>query len=66
VLRCYGLPFQLWIQAYKNNLTVRELLVSMIYKDKDRTFGNYLDNPKKRLAYYQKIIDNEVKKCLIY
>ena len=62
----YGLPLQLWIQAYKNNLTVKELPVSMIYKDKDRTFGNYLDNPEKRLAYYQKIIDSEVKKCLIY
>jgi len=62
----YGLPLQLWIQAYKNNLTVKELPVSMIYIDKNRTFGNYLDNPKKRLAYYQKIIDSEVKKCLIY
>jgi len=62
----YGLPLQLWIQAYKNNLTVKELPVSMIYKDKDRTFGNYLNDPKKRLAYYQKIIDSEVKKCLIY
>jgi len=56
----YGLPLQLWIQAYKNNLTVKELPVSTIYKDKNRTFGNYLDNPKKRLAYYQKIIDSEV------
>lgn len=62
----YGLPLQLWIQAYKNNLNVKELPVSMIYKDEDRTFGNCLDNPKKRLAYYQKIIDSEVKKCLIY
>jgi len=57
----YGLPLQLWIQAYKNNLTVKELPISMIYKDKDRTFGNYLDDPKKRLTYYQKIIDSEVK-----
>jgi dolichol-phosphate mannosyltransferase len=62
----YGLPLQLWIQAYKNNLTVKELPASMIYEDKNRTFGNYLDDPKKRLAYYQKIIDSEVKKCLIY
>jgi dolichol-phosphate mannosyltransferase len=62
----YGFPLQLWVQAYKNNLTVKELPVSMIYKDKGRTFGNYLDNPEKRLAYYQKIIDSEVKKCLIY
>ena len=60
--RGYCLTLQLWIQAYKNNLTIKELAVSMIYKDKDRTFGNYLDNPKKRLAYYQKIIDIEVKK----
>lgn len=57
----YGFPLQLWIQAYKNNLTVKELPISMIYKDKDRTFGNCLDNPIKRLAYYQKIIDSEVK-----
>ena len=62
----YGLPLQLWVQAYKNNLIVKELPVSMIYKDKNRTFGNYLDNPETRLKYYQKIIDNEVKKCLIY
>ncbi len=62
----YGLPLQLWVQAYKNKLTVKELPVSMIYKDKNRTFGNYLDNPETRLRYYQKIIDNEVKKCLIY
>ena len=40
-----------------------DLPVSMIYKDKDRTFGNYLDNPGTRLKYYQKIIDSEVKKC---
>lgn len=62
----YGLPLQLWIQAYKNRLTVKELPVSMIYKDKDRTFGNYLDDAEKRIAYYQKIIDSEVRKCLIY
>jgi len=59
----YGLPLQFWIQAYKNNLTIKELPVSIIYKDKNRTFGNYLDDPKKRLDYYQKIIDSEVKKC---
>lgn len=57
----YGLPLQLWIQAYKNHLTVKELPVSMIYKDRTRTFGNYLDDPKKRLDYYRKIINNEVK-----
>ncbi len=62
----YGLPLQLLIQAYKNNLTIKELPVSMIYKDKNRTFGNYLDNPETRLKYYLKIIDNEVKRCLIY
>ena len=38
----------------------------MIHKDKNRTFDNYLDDPKKRLDYYQKIIDSEVKKCLMY
>ena len=57
----YGFPLQLWIQAYKNNLVVEEFPVSMIYRDKSRTFGKRLDDPEIRLAYYQKIIDNEVK-----
>jgi len=57
----YGFPLQLWIQANKNNLKVKELAVSMIYMDKNRTFGNRLDNPETRLKYYIKIINREVK-----
>jgi len=57
----YGFPLQIWIQAYKNNLKVKELAVSMIYMDKNRTFGNRLDNPETRLKYYLKIINREVK-----
>ena len=57
----YGFPLQLWIRAYKNNLTLKELPVSIIYRDKSRTFGGRLDDPEIRLAYYQKIINDEVK-----
>jgi len=56
----YGFPLQLWIQAYKNNLKVKELAVSMIYLDKNRTFGICLDNPETRAKYYIKIINREV------
>jgi len=57
----YGFPLQLWIQAYKNHLKVKELAVNMIYLDKNRTFGGHLDNPKSRLRYYMEVIDREVK-----
>jgi len=54
------------IQAHKNNLKVKEIAVSMIYLDKNRTFGGHLDNFETRLKYYIKIINREVQKCLTY
>jgi len=57
----YGFPLQFWIQAYKKHLKIKEIPVNMIYLDKNRNFGDRLDNPEFRYNYYINIIDREVK-----
>ena len=54
----YGMPLQLWIQAWQKNLIVKEYPVGRIYKNLGRSFGTELDDPEKRLAYYKRIIES--------
>jgi dolichol-phosphate mannosyltransferase len=56
----YGLPLQLWIQAGRMGLRIREIPVPLIYYDPKRSFGGILENPKRRLAYYMEIIEREL------
>ena len=56
----YGLPVQLWVQAWKAGLTVIEKPIALKYLDAQRTFGGELDDAGTRLAYYHAIIDREV------
>lgn len=56
----YGFPLELWLQAWKQGLTVKELAVARIYTGVKRSFGGTLDNPAERLAYYETIIRREV------
>lgn len=58
----YGMPLQLWIQAWQKNLSIKELPVERIYKNLGRSFGAELDDPEKRLAYYKRIIETEINK----
>ena len=53
----YGMPLQLWIQAWKRGLQVREIPVKLIYKDLTRRFKGVLEDPDTRLRYYKKIIE---------
>lgn len=48
----YGLPLQVWAQAYHAGLRVVELPVTRIYFDGDRSFGQDLDDADRRLGYY--------------
>ncbi len=59
----YAMPLELWIQAAAKGLTVREIPVSLIYVDPTRTFGQNLDDAKRRLAYYKAVIDREIKRA---
>ncbi len=56
----YGLPLQLWIQASRAGLRVREIPVPLIYHDPKRNFGGILEDPQKRLDYYMEIIEREL------
>ncbi|WP_347274261.1 glycosyltransferase family 2 protein [Candidatus Kuenenia sp.] len=56
----YGMPVQLWIQAWKAGLEVRELPVKLIYKDLTKRFHGNLANAETRLEYYKKIIETEL------
>lgn len=56
----YGLPLQLWIQASRANLRIREIPVPLIYHDPERNFGGILEDPQKRINYYVQIIEREL------
>ncbi len=48
----YAMPLELWARAWRAGLSVVELPIERIYCDRDRSFGNDLDDPERRLAYY--------------
>ena len=58
----YGMPLQFWLQAAASGLRVQEIPITRIYQNLDRSFGDNLDDPKKRLKYYQTIITREAEK----
>ncbi|HEY6564750.1 MAG TPA: glycosyltransferase family 2 protein, partial [Pirellulaceae bacterium] len=53
----YAMPLQLWVQAARLGLRIRELPVPRIYLDAKRSFGGALDDAETRLAYYRDVID---------
>jgi len=57
----YGMPLELWIQAYRAGLSVTEIPIEKIYLDPGRTFKGKLADAETRLKYYNKIIDRELK-----
>ncbi|KAB2836836.1 MAG: glycosyltransferase family 2 protein [Candidatus Brocadia sp.] len=56
----YGMPLQLWMQAWKAGLLIREIPVKLIYKDLTKSFYGILGNPDTRLQYYKTIIRKEL------
>jgi len=53
----YGMPLQLWVQAWKNNLTVKEIPVELIYLDRNKGTVNAYKNIFRRYRYYMEIIN---------
>lgn len=51
----YAMPMELWAKARVAGWKVVELPVERIYFDHDRSFGADLDDPDKRLAYYERV-----------
>ena len=52
----WGMPLQLWVQAARRGLRVREIGVPRLYLDATRAFGGMMNDPTERLAYYRRVI----------
>jgi len=52
----WGMPLQLWVQAARQGLRVKEIAVPRIYLDPKRAFGGVMNDPQKRLAYYRSVL----------
>jgi dolichol-phosphate mannosyltransferase len=61
----WGMPLQLWVQAARRGLRIREVGVPRVYLDPNRAFGGVMDNPEERLAYYRRVIADAERDDLI-
>ncbi len=57
----YAMPLELWVQAALHRLSVIEVAVPRIYLDENRSFGEELDDPERRLNYYKQILETAFK-----
>jgi dolichol-phosphate mannosyltransferase len=53
----WGMPLQLWVQAARMGLRIKEVGVPRLYLDPNRAFGGVLNDAEARLAYYRRVID---------
>jgi len=53
----WGMPLQLWVQAARLGLRIKEVGIPRVYLDPNRAFGGGLDDAEERLAYYHRVID---------
>ncbi len=58
----YGMPLQVWIQAARHGLRVKELPVPRIYKNPARRFWGGLDDAATRRAYYRDVLEAELRR----
>jgi dolichol-phosphate mannosyltransferase len=54
--RGWGMPLQLWVQAARQELRVKEVGVPRVYLDPTRAFGGVMNDPEQRLAYYRAVL----------
>lgn len=57
----YGMPLELWVQAARLELRIKEVPVPLIYLDEKRAFGGSLDDANRRRAYYYEVIERAEK-----
>jgi dolichol-phosphate mannosyltransferase len=56
----YGMPLELWVQAAHHGLRIVELPVPLVYLAEERSFGGSLDDGRKRLEYYHRVLDQAI------
>jgi dolichol-phosphate mannosyltransferase len=59
----WGMPLQLWVQAARAGLRIKEVAVPRVYLDPNRAFGDVLDDPEERLAYYHQVLNAALSSC---
>jgi dolichol-phosphate mannosyltransferase len=52
----WGMPLQLWVQAARQGLRIKEVGVPRLYLDPNRAFGGVLNDADERLVYYRRVI----------
>lgn len=52
----WGMPLQLWVQAARLGLRIKEVGVPRLYLDPNRAFGGVLNDAEARLSYYRQVI----------
>jgi dolichol-phosphate mannosyltransferase len=57
----YGMPLELWVQAAHQKLRIVELPVPLIYLEEARSFGGSLDDGRKRMEYYHRVLDRAIQ-----
>jgi glycosyltransferase involved in cell wall biosynthesis len=60
----WGMPLQLWVQAARQRLRVREIGVPRVYLDPTRAFGGVLNDEETRLTYYRSVLVNAERDIL--
>ncbi len=60
----WGMPLQLWVQAARLGLRIKEVGVPRLYLDPNRAFGGVLNDAEQRLAYYRGVIAAAERDCL--
>jgi dolichol-phosphate mannosyltransferase len=53
----WGMPLQLWVQAARLGLRIKEVAVPRLYLDPNRAFGGVFNDAEQRLAYYHRVIE---------
>ena len=59
----WGMPLQLWVQAARLGLRIKEVAVPRVHLDPSRAFGGVLDDFTQRLAYYHGVIESAEREC---
>lgn len=57
----YAMPMQLWVQAAREGMRIREIPVDLRYPDPNRHFGGLLDDPAIRLQHYLDVYRGEIE-----
>lgn len=60
----WGMPLQLWVQAARLGLRIKEVGVPRVYLDPNRAFGGVLDDAAERLTYYRGVIAAEAARSV--